>query len=194
MLSITLFREDRVQDFWNKKIAIGVLGGLVLLLTGCSSQHPAVNQSVWTYQPDAIVVNYAAAANLNSSEGQAHVLLLAVVQTTDLQNIQSYLQNPQGVSLLLEKSNDPNQVQNYYLTKVFINPGESRAIKVTRMAGMQHVVVLAGYNQLNPNQVLKIFNIPLRRKFFWGEHYPSIIQINLSLGEQGIIDANYVEK
>ena len=176
-------------------VSTACLGIIVLLLSACSSEHPAVNQSVWTYQPDAIQVDYSAVPQLNVSDNQPHTLLMAVVQTSDLQNIQSYLQTPEGVSLLLEKNNDLAQAQNYYITKVFVNPyDQNRTLNITRMAGMQSVVIVAGYNQLNPMQVVKIFNIPLKRKLFWGEHYPAKIRINVTLGAQGIANADYSEK
>jgi hypothetical protein len=177
----------------------GLLGLVAALLTSCASSEQApVNQSIWTYQPDAITVSYSAPAKLNMQNDQPHVLLLAVVQTADLQSIQSYLQNSQGISLLLEKSNDPGQTQSFYITKIFVNPGDSHQVKVTRMAGMQHVVVVAGYNHLYTDQVVKIFNIPVDSKSaglaFWHRiHYPAAIDISVALGEQGIDKAYYVK-
>jgi hypothetical protein len=165
---------------------------LILILVAsmsCSSNQP-LEQSMWTYAPDAITVNYTASLNLNFSQMQPHTLLLAVIQTAQLQNIQSFLQNPQGISLLLNKKNDPNQVQNYYITKIFINPGDKNHVKLTRMASMQTVVLVAGYNQLNPGQVIKIFDIPVAHPWFSKDH-PKGIKINVNLGEQGILNADY---
>ena len=172
-----------------------LLGIFIIGLSGCfAEKHPAVNAHMWAYKANAINIHVEAPRKLNTLNGRSHTLLLAVVQVSELQAVQSLLDTSEGIATLLEKVNTQAEAKSLFISKLFVVPGERKTIQLTRMAGMKHVVIVAGYNQLNPGQVIKIFNIPIGNEIegikFWKRIYmPVPLHVKLNLGKQGIASA-----
>jgi type VI secretion system VasD/TssJ family lipoprotein len=177
-----------------KIIGLSLICLAASLLNSCATHRPALNAHEWVYQPNAVTLNIKADPALNTIKQRSHALLVAVVQTTQLQKIQHYLQNSQGISSFLEKNNHAVDAQDFFINRYYVSPGEQHQLSITRMAGMKFVVVIAAYNHLIPNQTVKIFDVPVDSHVdglqIWKRvYYPAPLHIDLHLGEQGILKA-----
>lgn len=173
---------------------IGLVLFISVILSACTSHKPALNANEWVYKPDAINIHYVADNPLNVVNKQSHTLMLAVVQTTSLQNIQHFLQTPKGISSFLEKEPSEEDATTMFVHRYYITPGDRQQLRITRMAGMKFVTLIAAYNILIPDQTVRIFDVPLDNHadgiLIWKRIYePAPLDIQIHFGRQGILEA-----
>lgn len=167
---------------------------ITVMLNACTAHKPALNANEWAYKPGAITINYVATNPLNVANQQSHTLMLAVVQTTSLQSIQHFLQTARGIGHFLEKDKSEDEAEHLFVHRYYVTPGERQQLHITRMAGMKFVTLIAAYNVLNPNQTVKIFDIPIEGHVdgieFWKRVYaPAPLNIHIHFGARGILEA-----
>lgn len=169
-----------------------------VMLNACTSHKPALNANEWVYKPDAINIHYVAANPLNVVNNQSHTLMLAVVQTTSLQSIQHFLQSPSGISNFLERNKNEDDSASMFVHRYYVTPGQRQMLRITRMAGMKFVTLIAAYNVLIPGQTVRIFDVPLEGHvdgiLFWKKIYePAPLNIRIHFGRQGILEAYSIQ-
>jgi type VI secretion system VasD/TssJ family lipoprotein len=112
------------------------------------------------FGPKAVRINYKAAANLNFYENRAHTILLVVYQLSGLNAFNQQIKTAEGLSRLLQAERFDNSVTG--VDQTFIEPGEEKALVLDRYENTQAVAVVAGYYDLQPGQVTRIFDVPAR--------------------------------
>ena len=117
------------------------------LLFGCASQRvtpeqQALNELKWDYAENAIVLNFSASKDLNQYAGQSHNLLVVVTQFDQANAIAPYIAGPQQLSNLLLMESAPAGLIS--LTRVFLQPGETKTLRLARLEGTKMVGVAAG--------------------------------------------------
>jgi type VI secretion system VasD/TssJ family lipoprotein len=140
------------------------MGGLALciLLAACSSQdltheQKALTALKWDYTENAIELSFTADNDLNQYDGQAHNLLVVVTQFDQISAFSAYTGSSQQLSsLLLMNSAPPGMIG---LTRLFIEPGQTRQLSLPRLEGAKMVGIAAGYAHLDPTRSVKLYQI-----------------------------------
>lgn len=168
---------------------------LFTVLVGCSSQEPtpeqtALNNLKWNYAENAVQLNFTSSAGLNQYDGQAHNLLVVVVQFDQPNAFANYTGSSQQLSTLLLSDTAPAGLIG--LTRLFIEPGESKSITIPRLEGAKMIGVAAGYAHLDPARSAKLYQIGVdvtSTGFFsktWTAQ-PQPIAIDLLLGADALL-------
>ncbi|MNF65149.1 Type VI secretion lipoprotein [compost metagenome] len=144
-----------MKRFW------GTLG-LCLLLAGCSSQELTPEQKAlvelkWDYAENAIVLSFTADNDLNQYDGQAHNLLVVVTQFDQVSAFSSYTGSSHQLGNLLLMNSAPTGMIG--LTRLFIEPGQTRQLSLPRLEGAKMVGIAAGYAHLDPRRSAKLYRI-----------------------------------
>jgi len=174
-----------------KTLAVLLLG---VLLTACSSgptpQQQALNELKWNYANDSIELTLTADKDLNPYDGQAHTLLLVVTQFAQPNAFSAYTGSSQQLSKLLLMSSAPPDLIG--LTRLFIEPGQTRTVRLPRLEGAKMVGISAGYAHLDPQRSVKLYRIGVdvaSTGFFsktWTAR-PKTLAINLLLGPDALL-------
>ena len=168
---------------------------LLTVLVGCSSHEPtpeqtALNNLKWSYAENAVQLNFASSADLNQYDGQAHNLLVVVVQFDQPNAFANYTGSSQQLSTLLLSDTAPAGLIG--LTRLFVQPGESKSITIPRLEGAKMIGVAAGYAHLDPTRSAKLYQIGVdvtSTGFFsktWTAQ-PQPIAIDLLLGADALL-------
>lgn len=135
---------------------------VTLLMTACGSHGPtpqqqALNDLKWTYAEDAIELSLTADKDLNQYDGQAHTLLLVVTQFDQPNAFAAYTRSSQQLSSLLMMDSAPPGLIG--LSRLFIEPGQTRRIQLPRLEGAKLVGISAGYAHLDPQRSARLYRI-----------------------------------
>jgi len=175
-----------------KTLAVLLLG---VLLSACSSngltpQQQALSELKWNYADDSIELTLTADKDLNQYDGQAHTLLLVVTQFAQPNAFSAYTGSSQQLSKLLLMSSAPPDLIG--LTRLFIEPGQTRTVRLPRLEGAKMVGISAGYAHLDPQRSVKLYRIGVdvaSTGFFsktWTAR-PKTLAINLLLGPDALL-------
>jgi len=186
---------------------LGILGLLALPLvlscgggkakpdsSGVPTTKPAPAHSPdrvhWTYEPDALQLTVYADKELNSYEGYPHATKLCVYQLKTPEEFQKLASNRSGVRELLKcKGFDASVV---HFQKKFIQPGHNSTLSLDRAEGAKHVGLAAGYYDLNPGQVTRVYHIPVHKEetghLWWSQdnYTPGKLHMQLLFGPHSI--------
>jgi type VI secretion system VasD/TssJ family lipoprotein len=139
-----------------------ILLTLCLLLAACSSQNLTPEQKAltalkWDYTENAIELSFTADKDLNQYDGQAHNLLVVVTQFDQISAFSAYTGSSQQLSSLLLMSNAPKGMIG--LTRLFIEPGQSKRLSLPRLEGAKMIGIASGYAHLDPARSAKLYQI-----------------------------------
>jgi type VI secretion system VasD/TssJ family lipoprotein len=112
-----------------------------------------------SYALGAIQVNYRADPGLNLYEDKSHTLVFVVYQLNGVNGFTNLGKDADGISKLLKAERFDATVMG--VSKFFIEPGETKRLDIDRMENVKWVGVVAGYYNLAPGQVTRIFEIPV---------------------------------
>ncbi|RAP35454.1 hypothetical protein B1207_12175 [Legionella quinlivanii] len=170
----------------------------VVLLTACTmggnTKQPQLADS---YQDNAILMRIEASKDLNLYNDQKHTLKLVIIQVEKVEDVQKQLMSSDSIAKLLDSADDSEDSKNkagdkqVYMHTLFITPGSKKVYTFPRLAGARRIIVVAGYYDLVPNQVVRVFEIPVFENWkpvtFWEMNRKmGRIAICLMLGAKGI--------
>ncbi len=132
------------------------------LLFGCASQRvtpeqQALNELKWDYAENAIVLNFSASKDLNQYAGQSHNLLVVITQFDQANAIAPYIAGPQQLSNLLLMESAPAGLIS--LTRVFLQPGETKTLRLARFRRHQNGGRGCRLCALDPARSFKLYQI-----------------------------------
>ena len=132
------------------------------MVTACSSTPTelTVAPEDWVYEDRAITITVKAPSDLNSVSGRPHSLALGVFQLNDPNTFTGLSVTRDGAVQLMQKGRIDDTVSNF--TIVNVRPGESRKVQLNRAKSAQYVGIIAGFFELNPNNDVKLFPIPVK--------------------------------
>ncbi len=119
----------------------------------------AVPQVRWTFSAKAIEIRFKADAGLNYHDDEPHTLAVAVYQLSDPNVFTSYRASREKLSEIMDARRFDTSVTAF--DQIFIQPGEERIIRLDRMENSRFVGIVAGYYQSDPDQVTRLFEIPV---------------------------------
>ena len=129
---------------------------LVMILSACASQAPPTN---WTYERDAIAVNFEADPNLNYDEGEPHTLMVCLYQLKDPNAFYQHSDDSDGIFKLLECGLFDSAVAT--AKRIIIRPGKKASITLDRAEGAKYVAAVAGYYVLEKERMTRLYKIPV---------------------------------
>ena len=180
------------------------LPGLALLLAclgGCSSlnsalggtsEQQALTQVQWNYGSAALRLEISSDAALNSYDGEAHSVVLAVVQTSEPEAFYQFLETPDIVAKVLQGTRGPAGLLQ--TTRYAIEPGRKAKIRLDRAQGAHYVGVIVAFYDVPVAKTAKLFNLPVdvsSSGIVVREHSaaPALAGLNLKLGADSIVEA-----
>ncbi|ARD38953.1 type VI secretion lipoprotein TssJ [Edwardsiella ictaluri] len=173
----------------------GVIGCLLLSLTGCSSdpaKQQARRNTQWLYGSQAVLVNVQTAPDLNSYDGESHSLVLAVVQARSPDAFYQLIQTSELVGQVLQGGRPPDGILQ--VSRYALEPGHDFRLVLDRLQEAHLVGLIAAFYGLPVAQTSRLFDIPVKVTrsgilFPDWKAAPSPIALNLKLGNSGISEA-----
>lgn len=111
------------------------------------------------YASKAIQIEYRADQNLNTYQDKPHTLALVVYQVTDINPFNNLIKDATGLAKLLQGEKfDPSVMA---VDRFFIEPGDTNQLDIDRYENVKWVGIVAGYYDLTPGQVTRIFELPV---------------------------------
>lgn len=179
------------------RAVLGLIGALLLqgcsLFSGDSAQQgreQALREMQWSFAEDAVELQISADPGLNTYDGQAHSLLLVVAQVQQPNAFSNYTASGQRLAQLLLMEQAPAGMPG--LTRVFIEPGEQRRVRLPRLENTRYIGLASGYAHLDPARSARLYRIGvgITEEGFWSTRYraaPEPLVIDLLLGADGIL-------
>jgi len=132
------------------------------MVMACSSSKTklTVAPEDWVYEDRAIIITVKAPSDLNSVSGRPHSLALGVFQLNDPNTFTGLSVTREGAVQLMQKGRIDDTVSNF--TIVNVRPGERRKVHMNRAQSAQYVGIIAGFFELNPNNDVQLFPIPIK--------------------------------
>lgn len=118
-----------------------------------------IPQVKWTFAAKAIEISFKADATLNSYDDEPHTLAVAVYQMSDPSVYLSYGVNREKLTEIMEAHRFDPSVTSF--DQFFFQPGEERVIRIDRAENSRFVGIVAGYFQSDPDQVTRLFEVPV---------------------------------
>ena len=181
----------------------GLYGVLLLLLsglTGCGLTGPSnaekqdkVKAEVkWPFSKNGIMIELASDLDLNYYSGQAHTLVLGILQFDDEKTFPKLLTKPTDLMKSLTSGNLPAGVLQ--LDRYVLSPDTRLLLEVDRVQDAKFVGIVAGYYQFDAARSVRYFRIPLNMKSsgLITKDYkaePAVLALRLGLGAQRIVNA-----
>jgi len=113
---------------------------------------------LWTFERDALKINYLADSALNSFDGESHTIVVAIYQLSGLDAFNDLSKNEKGLKKLLASERFDRSVLD--ITKLIIQPGERNQLILDRCEDARWIGIVAGYYNLVPGQVTRTAEIP----------------------------------
>jgi type VI secretion system VasD/TssJ family lipoprotein len=198
-----LFWFSGSSSFFALRVKCILFGLLVVLsLTACGggkdksdkSQIPATKPAPaedpskvhWTFEPGALKLMIYSKKDLNSYNGYPHSTLLCIYQLRETSGFKQLASSRTGIKKLLQCKSFDASVAHF--EKHYVQPGHNSTMSLARAENAKHVGLVAGYYELNPGSVTRLYNIPLheeKKGFLWWskkQYRPGKLSMKLLLG------------
>lgn len=177
---------------------------IALLASGCSSLNSAMGgvgekealaALQWNYGAAALRLVVQTDATLNNYDGEAHSVVLAVVQTSEPGPFYQQLEEPDAAAKLLQGEKPPTGLLQ--VTRFALEPGRNAQIQLDRAQSARYVGVIAGFYDVPLAKTSKLFNLPvaLEKKGLVVRDTsasPALAEVRLKLGPADIANAQIV--
>jgi predicted component of type VI protein secretion system len=191
--------STRVNARWTRHRFFWCALLMALMVWSCSGvdkEKMAIAEMKWDLSPSAIQIHLASDPNLNLYDGRRHTVLLGVCQTADPNSFLVQLSNQSTIGRLLETGQGlPTMISGF--NRFVVSPGQKDTLALDRAQGAQYVGIVAGYYNLDPAGVARLFTVPvlLQKKGFFSKTVtaaPQPLNIDLTLGATEIAAASRV--
>lgn len=158
---------------------------------GGNSEKDALANIVWSYGPNALQLSLDSDAALNTYDGEAHSVVLAVVQSAEPAPFYSQLQTPDTLAKLLQTGQPtPGLLQ---VTRYAVEPGHQTMVQLDRAQGAKYAGVIVAYYGVPLARTAKLFNLPVtvEKKGIIASYYsakPAAANIQVKLGAESLIN------
>jgi predicted component of type VI protein secretion system len=162
--------------------------------SGVNKEELAIAQMKWDLAPSAIRIHVVSDSDLNLYDGRRHTVLLGVCQTADVNSFLVQLSSQNTIGRLLETGQGaPTMIAGF--NRFVISPGQKDTLSMDRAQGSQYVGIVAGYYNLSPTGVSRLFAVPvlMQKKGFISKTVtasPQPLDIDLKLGAMEIASAS----
>jgi type VI secretion system VasD/TssJ family lipoprotein len=174
---------------------------LYVLLAGCSSLNSMMGGNTekqalagvqWNYGNAALRVDVDTDAALNSYDGEAHSVVLALVQAADPGAFYQFLDTPDLVAKVLQGSRPPSTLLQ--VTRYALEPARKAQIRLDRAQGARYLGIVAAFYDVPVAKGAKLFNLPVAMDSsgLVVRNYsatPAAAVLSLKLGPADIVEA-----
>lgn len=141
------------------------------------------------YSSKAIQIEYRADPNLNLYQDRSHTLAFVVYQLSDINPFNNLAKDAAGLTTLLKGEAYDKTVMA--VNRFFIEPGDTNRLDIDRYENVKWVGIVAGYYDLTPGQVTRIYEMPVLIEtkgmiFKTNEAKMGLLGMNLYLGPSSI--------
>ncbi|MEA1936209.1 MAG: type VI secretion system lipoprotein TssJ [Thermodesulfobacteriota bacterium] len=163
---------------------------LILLLSSCAAKKKpdtADPSLVWGFGKKAIEISYKADKNLNLYDEKPHTILMCLYQLSDPNIFNELSKSEDGLNKLLKCSRFDQSVAGFM--RIIVQPGENKNLSLDRAEKAKWVGIVAGYYNLSPDMVTRLFEIPVVTERKWlllKKPIPGNLSVDLSLGSNKI--------
>ena len=188
----------RKPHFW---LILTVIGLLVFGVAACGGkkskkeEKPPLPETAqpgapqWGFGSNAISIKLQADDTLNLYENKPHTLSICVYQLQDPNSFKDMSQTEDGLIKLLGCQNFGKGVAG--VSRIIVQPGETRELKLDRAEGAKFVGLAAGYFDLKPDRAVLLIDIPIltyKKGLIFKSNYqiPGELDIHLSLGPNAL--------
>jgi type VI secretion system VasD/TssJ family lipoprotein len=169
-----------------------------LMLCGCSTTPPgaltpqdqAKLNADWAYRADGIKLFVASSPDMNNWDGEAHTVVLAIIQMDDPAEFTRISGDKAALLQLINEGKTP--LWSVQLSRYVLNPGvKSASVTLARAQKAKHFAIIAGYYDFDASQAVKFFSIPLNLKEEESGYVarPAQVRAALQFGRQQIISS-----
>jgi len=186
--------------FVDKYGLYGILLFLLVSLTGCGLTGPSNTEKQdkvkaevkWPFAKNGIMIELASDLELNYYSGQAHTLVLGILQFDDEKTFPKLLTKPAELMKSLTSGKLPAGVLQ--LDRYVLSPDTRLLLEVDRVQDAKFIGIVAGYYQFDSARSVRYFRIPLNMKSsgLITKDYkaePAVLALRLGLGAQRIVNA-----
>lgn len=118
-----------------------------------------VPQVKWIFAAKAIEIHFKADAGLNFYDNESHTLAVTVYQMSDPNVYLSYGVNRAKLAEIMDAHRFDPSVTTF--DQIYLQPGEERVLRLDRAENTRFVGIVCGYFQADPDQVSRLFEIPV---------------------------------
>jgi len=146
-----------------------------------------VMPTVWSFGKDAIRLQLKSDPWLNLYDGVPHTLLLCIYQMSDPNAFNQLREEKDGLPKLLECTRFDSSVASS--RRHIMQPAKELTLSLDRAEGAKYVGIVGGYYQLEKENSVRLFQIPVKEKFLDEKKQtktmkPDLLNIRLYLGPQ----------
>lgn len=143
----------------------------------------------WGFGSNAISIKMTADAMLNMYENKPHTLSICVYQLQDPNSFKDMSQTEEGLLKLLSCQSYGQSVAG--VSRIIVQPGETREFKLDRSAGAKFIGLAAGYFDLKADRAVLLVDIPIltyKKGLIFKSDYqvPGELDILLNLGPNAL--------
>ncbi|MDH5231929.1 MAG: type VI secretion lipoprotein TssJ [Gammaproteobacteria bacterium] len=146
------------------------------------------------YKKQGVRIDWEAGENLNTFNRRPHTLVLTAYQLSDPNVFNQLLEDPEGISKLLEGDSFDSSVLSR--RKVVVKPNEQQKLYLDRAAGAQYIGLVTGYFTQDVRAMSRLVPVTLRERnrFFWRkkDKDPADTIVQLTLGSSKINELKIV--
>jgi type VI secretion system VasD/TssJ family lipoprotein len=132
--------ESAGSSFIRFRLRVLVIPIVALLLQSCTPPPPV---DPFTFSDEGIQIELKADHQLNSYDGQAHTIKLAIYQLSNNSAFQEQTANQEGIRKLLNVGKFDPSVLSF--KQMIVKPNDARLLVLDRAAGAKWVGIVAGY-------------------------------------------------
>lgn len=131
----------------------------LFLMVSCAST--TIKPPEYKYAKDSIQITVKADKQLNRYEGAPHTLMACVYQLDSRNSFNLLAGDIDGLYTLLECSLFDASVTS--VERLIIQPGQLSTVVYDRVDNTRYVAVVAGYNNMDQDGDVRVFDIPIKR-------------------------------
>jgi type VI secretion system VasD/TssJ family lipoprotein len=126
---------------------------------GGNSEKQALTETQWNYASAALTLKVSTDAALNNYDGEAHSVVLAVVQSSEAGPFYQLLDTPEQAARVLQGGRPPSGLQQ--VTRYALEPGRKASIRLDRAQGARFLGVIAAFYDVPLAKTARLFNLPV---------------------------------
>ncbi len=170
-----------------------IIWSLFLAVFACACATTGKQQetaSIWTYEKDAIMLNFKSDRKLNLRNRKPQNLALCVYQLKNTEAFNKLAGDEVGLRELQEcEVFDLSMAEG---TRIIAKPGQDVTMTIDRAEGARYVAVVAGYPTVERGRIARLYQIPAlpEKVMFWNSRTlkPKSVRIDLILGATQLQD------
>ena len=171
-------------------------GGDTAATAGAYTPAPAGSPEkvAFAHQPGGLGISITAEMDANLVDNEPHAVRLCILQTSDREALSNLAASADGLTELLQCKAKPPLIVS--ASVYYVQPGEERFISADSSAGANHVAVVAGFDELNPENCFAILPKSIHQEsersgFMWlnKEYFYSAapMDIEITLGQTSLV-------